>query len=213
MTGAPTPVARQSSAKDSHGRRGKLFHKYILLFAALVGGTLLANGALELWFSYQENKQALARIQQEKALAAAARIELFIDEITRQIGWTTRAQWSRTVLEQRRFEYLQLLRQAPAVTEVSHLDAQGRECPPGTVGEIYMMPAPGQGATYRYLGAEPSATPDGWETLGDLGWLDAEGWLYLADRKTDMVVVGAPTSTRPRWSAPSRSTPPCAPAR
>jgi signal transduction histidine kinase len=108
-------------------RRGRLFRKYILLFVALVGGTLLANGALELWFSYRENTQALARIQQEKALAAAARIEQFIDEITRQIGWTTRAQWSRTVLEQRRFEYLQLLRQAPAVTEVSHLDAQGRE--------------------------------------------------------------------------------------
>jgi GAF domain-containing protein/HAMP domain-containing protein/anti-sigma regulatory factor (Ser/Thr protein kinase) len=106
---------------------GKLFRKYVLLFVALVGGTLLANGALELWFSYQENKAALARIQHEKALAAAARIEQFIDEITRQIGWTTRAQWSRSVLEQRRFEYLQLLRQAPAVTEVSHLDAQGRE--------------------------------------------------------------------------------------
>jgi hypothetical protein len=108
-------------------RRGKLFRKYILLFVALVGGTLLANGGLEVWFSYQENKQALAQIQHEKALAAAARIEQFIDEITRQIGWTTRAQWSRTVLEQRRFEYLQLLRQAPAVTEVSHLDAQGKE--------------------------------------------------------------------------------------
>jgi signal transduction histidine kinase len=106
---------------------GKLFRKYIMLFVALVGGTLLASGALEVWFSYQEHKAALARIQQEKALAAAARIEQFIDEITRQIGWTTRAQWSRTVLEQRRFEYLQLLRQAPAVTEVSHLDAQGRE--------------------------------------------------------------------------------------
>ncbi|HEX2116939.1 MAG TPA: GAF domain-containing protein [Alphaproteobacteria bacterium] len=119
------PAATTKDEMARHG--GKLFRKYILLFVALVGGTLLVNGALELWFSYQENKQALARIQQEKALAAAARIEQFLDEITRQIGWTTRAQWSRTVLEQRRFEYLQLLRQAPAVTEVSHLDAQGRE--------------------------------------------------------------------------------------
>jgi signal transduction histidine kinase len=118
VKGAPASSRR-------HG--GRLFRKYILLFVALVGGTLLASGALEIWFSYQENKAALARVQHEKALAAAARIEQFIDEITRQIGWTTRAQWSRTVLEQRRFEYLQLLRQAPAVTEVSHLDAQGRE--------------------------------------------------------------------------------------
>ena len=122
---AATPPAKDAAAPRRPG--GKLFRKYVLLFVALVGGTLLASGALEVWFSYQEHKAALARIQYEKALAAAARIEQFIDEITRQIGWTTRAQWSRSVLEQRRFEYLQLLRQAPAVTEVSHLDAQGRE--------------------------------------------------------------------------------------
>jgi GAF domain-containing protein/HAMP domain-containing protein len=124
-TAVSVPVSQTAAKTRRPG--GKLFRKYILLFVALVGGTLLASGALEVWFSYQENKTALARIQHEKALAAAARIEQFIDEITRQIGWTTRAQWSRTVLEQRRFEYLQLLRQAPAVTEVSHLDAQGRE--------------------------------------------------------------------------------------
>jgi signal transduction histidine kinase len=118
----------QDTARAMAPRRGgKLFRKYVVLFVALVGGALLVHGALELWFSYQENKAALAQIQHEKALAAAARIEQFIDEITRQIGWTTRAQWSRSVLEQRRFEYLQLLRQAPAVTEVSHLDAQGHE--------------------------------------------------------------------------------------
>jgi bile acid-coenzyme A ligase len=66
----------------------------------------------------------------------------------------------------------------------------GSECAPGEVGEIYMMPPGGQGSTYRYVGAEPTAAADGWETLGDMGWLDEEGWLYLADRKTDMVLVG-----------------------
>ena len=107
--------------------RSRLFRKYILLFVVLVGGTLLASGGVEIWFSYRENQLALARLQQEKALAAAARIELFIDEVTRQIGWTARAQWSSSVVDQRRIEYLQLLRQAPAVTEVAHLDAGGRE--------------------------------------------------------------------------------------
>jgi bile acid-coenzyme A ligase len=70
------------------------------------------------------------------------------------------------------------------------LDAQGRECAPGEVGLVYMMPAGGRGATYRYIGAEPSATADGWETLGDLGTFDDEGYLYLVDRQSDMVVVG-----------------------
>lgn len=114
-------------AGPPHRARGRLFRKYVFLLASLVGGTLLASGALEIWFSYGENKAALARLQEEKAASAAARIDQFIDEITRQIGWTTRAQWSDSVLEQRRIEYLQLLRQAPAVTEVAHIDATGRE--------------------------------------------------------------------------------------
>jgi bile acid-coenzyme A ligase len=70
------------------------------------------------------------------------------------------------------------------------LGADGRECAPGVVGEVYLMPAAGRGTTYRYIGAEPTATPDGWETLGDLGYLDVDGYLYLVERKSDMVVVG-----------------------
>src|SRR5262249_29250807 len=70
------------------------------------------------------------------------------------------------------------------------LDPTGRECAPGEVGEIYMLPPGGPGSTYRYIGAEPTATPDGWETLGDLGTFDADGYLYLVERKNDMVAVG-----------------------
>ncbi len=70
------------------------------------------------------------------------------------------------------------------------LDEHRRECAPGEVGLVYMMPPGGRGTTYRYLGAEPTATADGWETLGDLGSLDAEGYLFLVDRQSDMVLVG-----------------------
>jgi bile acid-coenzyme A ligase len=70
------------------------------------------------------------------------------------------------------------------------LDDRGRECATGEVGEVFMMPPRGRGTTYRYIGAEAAATPDGWESLGDLGYLDADGYLYLVERKTDMVVVG-----------------------
>jgi bile acid-coenzyme A ligase len=66
----------------------------------------------------------------------------------------------------------------------------GSLCAPGEVGEIYMKPASGQGTTYRYIGATPTASVDGWETLGDIGWFDADGYLYLADRKSDMILVG-----------------------
>lgn len=70
------------------------------------------------------------------------------------------------------------------------LRADGSDCAPGEVGELFMMPPGGPGSTYRYVGAEPTATADGWETLGDLGFLDADGWLYLVDRKADMILVG-----------------------
>ncbi|WP_433802748.1 AMP-binding protein [Actinomycetospora sp. CA-084318] len=66
-------------------------------------------------------------------------------------------------------------------------DDEGREVPPGVVGEIWMRPE--DAPTYRYLGAEPRAR-DGWESLGDLGSFDEEGYLHLADRRADMVVVG-----------------------
>jgi bile acid-coenzyme A ligase len=70
------------------------------------------------------------------------------------------------------------------------LGPDGRECRPGEIGEVFMMPPGGQGSTYQYVGAEARATSDGWETLGDMGYLDEDGYLYLVDRKTDMIVTG-----------------------
>jgi bile acid-coenzyme A ligase len=70
------------------------------------------------------------------------------------------------------------------------LDADGKDCGPREVGEVFMLPAAGRGTTYRYLGAEAAASADGWESLGDMGYLDEDGYLYLVERKTDMVVVG-----------------------
>lgn len=67
-------------------------------------------------------------------------------------------------------------------------DADGRPLPVGEVGEVWMRHPPGA-APYRYLGAETRAV-DGWETLGDLGRVDADGYLYLADRRGDVVLVG-----------------------
>ena len=70
------------------------------------------------------------------------------------------------------------------------LDEQGKDCPPGVTGEVFMMPPGGQGSTYRYVGDDRAPAADGWESLGDLGHLDAEGYLYLGDRKTDMILCG-----------------------
>ncbi|WP_019201463.1 AMP-binding protein [Tsukamurella sp. 1534] len=60
---------------------------------------------------------------------------------------------------------------------------------PGVTGEIYTRVPPGGPATYRYIGAVPNEL-DGWSSLGDMGELDADGYLYLHDRRGDMVTVG-----------------------
>src|SRR6185312_4582499 len=105
----------------------RLFRKYVALFVAVVCVALLTNGMFEIGFSYQENKQALTRIQREQAEAAAAKIGQFIKDIEGQIGWTTQLPWTASALEQRRFDALRLLRQVPAITELAQLDASGKE--------------------------------------------------------------------------------------
>ncbi|HMI94305.1 MAG TPA: AMP-binding protein, partial [Polyangiales bacterium] len=74
-------------------------------------------------------------------------------------------------------------------TELKILDEHRRELPPGQVGEVFMKPSGGQGSTYRYIGAEPKSH-EGFESLGDMGHLDEDGYLYLADRQTDMILCG-----------------------
>jgi class 3 adenylate cyclase/HAMP domain-containing protein len=107
--------------------RSHLFRKYAVLFVALVSGALLVSGLVDLYFSYRESKAALVRLQREKAEAAASKIDQFIRTIEDQTGWTTQALFlpQGTFLERQRFD--DLLRHSPSITEVSYLDAAGRE--------------------------------------------------------------------------------------
>jgi signal transduction histidine kinase len=126
---APGPAAGGDAAPGTGRRRGRLFRKYVVLFAALVSGALLASGAIEIYFSYQETTEGLLRLQREKALAAATRIGQFVREIVGQLGWTTHPLLvsGPAALDQRRVDYFRLLRQVPAITELSLIDASGRE--------------------------------------------------------------------------------------
>ncbi|MBL0086740.1 MAG: HAMP domain-containing protein [Ideonella sp.] len=110
---------------DTH--RGSLFRKYLLLIMSLVGTALLASGGIGLYFSYQETQAALASLQAEKAVAAAARIEQYMRQVTQQLSFAALPQLDAADTELRRVEFLKLLRQVPEVTDIAWLDAEGKE--------------------------------------------------------------------------------------
>jgi bile acid-coenzyme A ligase len=74
-------------------------------------------------------------------------------------------------------------------SEVRILDADGKDASPGQVGEIYLRSSFGPG---RYLGDVQALQPtaDGFTTVGDMGYLDDNGYLFFADRRVDMIVSG-----------------------
>ena len=77
----------------------------------------------------------------------------------------------------------------PLSGSVSITDVEGNEVPPGVEGEVWLKSGI-DSPTYRYVGAEARTRDGGWESLGDNGWLDADGYLYLGDRTTDMILTG-----------------------
>jgi len=79
----------------------------------------------------------------------------------------------------------------PIVGQMKVVDDDGNDAPAGEIGEIYMLADDGPGSTYRYLGSERKPLGDtDWESLGDMGWMDDDGYVYLADRRTDLILRG-----------------------
>ncbi len=109
--------------------RWRLFPKYATLIIAVVAGVLVISGAINLVFSWREIQSHLVALQMEKAQGAATRIEQYVLDIEHQIGWTAfiRTDPSIDPIEQRRLDYLKLLKQAPAITELVWITPDGRE--------------------------------------------------------------------------------------
>jgi signal transduction histidine kinase len=110
----------------SDTRTQSLFRKYLLLLVALISVILIANGAINIYFSFQANKEALLRLQKKEAVIASETIGRFIVEVARQIQLATEIQPS-VETDDAAGELYRLLRQVPAITDVSYLDSAGRE--------------------------------------------------------------------------------------
>lgn len=77
----------------------------------------------------------------------------------------------------------------PQPGTVKITDDDGNEVPVGTQGEVWMR-NPRDTPTYHYVGASARTLDGGWESLGDMGRLDDDGYLYLGDRAADMILSG-----------------------
>lgn len=75
--------------------------------------------------------------------------------------------------------------------EISVVDENGRDLPAGSIGTLYFRRADG---APRYHGDEEktrsSQLPDGRFTVGDVGYLDEDGYMYLVDRRVDLILNG-----------------------
>lgn len=120
--------------------------------------------------------------------------EAFIDWLGPEVIWElyggTEAQGGTVITGTEWLEHRGSVGKPNATCEMIIVDESGETLPPNEIGEVYMRPLTGQGSTYRYIGAESKAMAGGFESIGDMGYLDEDGYLYLADRQTDMILCG-----------------------
>jgi Cache domain len=127
MVWIPAGALPTSSATSCVIMPSRLFRKYVALFVAVVCLALLANDLFEIWFYYRDYKASLIHIQRKQAEAAADKLGYFVKEIEGHLGRTNQMALTPSTLEERELDALGLLRQVPAISEFSQLDAYGRE--------------------------------------------------------------------------------------
>ena len=78
----------------------------------------------------------------------------------------------------------------PPIQQLRFLDDNGRDVPPGAIGEITVKSPCNMRCYLNKPEATAEAMQDGWLRTGDLGWIDADGFVTIVDRKKNIVIRG-----------------------
>jgi hypothetical protein len=112
---------REKAMTVLHGTARTLLLPALLL----AGSAFLIHGALTVWNTWKETEALIVDLHREKAQAAARQIDQYFAMVQEQVAWTTRS--GSAPADQRRHDYLRLMRQVAAVAEIAQLDAHGKE--------------------------------------------------------------------------------------
>ena len=112
-----------------HAHRRRLFRRYLFALVLLVSTVLVVSGAVQGYFSYEQNRTSLERIQQGQATVAADRIQQFITAIFPPIEAANQTLHNigDPTPEQRTSEYQRLMREVAQISDLRYLDASGHE--------------------------------------------------------------------------------------
>jgi adenylate cyclase len=123
--GEASPSA--SDAPRTSRPRRPLFQKYFAALFIAVVVPLLANGVSEAWLGYRDQRVMLSQRLRAEAHSAGSKIQGFLDDITAQLQWTVQLPWRDGSDERHHFDVLRLMRQVPAIVEVTLVDGSGIE--------------------------------------------------------------------------------------
>ncbi|WP_343051273.1 adenylate/guanylate cyclase domain-containing protein [Phyllobacterium pellucidum] len=107
--------------------RRSLFRKYFTTIFAAVLLPIIVGGTIEAWLGYRDQRASIDSRLLSEARASSERISSFLNSIIDQMGWAVQLPVASVSPEERRFDALRLLRQAPAITEFAQADRQGKE--------------------------------------------------------------------------------------
>ena len=160
---------------------GGLFRKYAAVLILLVGGMLLLSSLVSIYFSYQETKATLLGLERQQTLAAASRIGQLVTRIEWQLRTVMAVPFDdpRMARAQREIDFVRLLRDVPAITEIVQLDSTGH------VQLLVSRFAPNENGSHRGLAEDPRYV---WTRIGRTYF----GPVYFRDDSEPHLTIAVP---------------------